>query len=540
MPWDALARKRWESNEHRRPGHRFIAQTAKELGMGQYLLGIDNGSTVVKAAVFDLEGRELAVGSRKIQALASQPGYDEVDMDSLWQQTADSIRQAVSEAGIDAGEIACVAATGHGNGMYLLDDEGAAVCPAVRGSDTRARAYIDRWLADGVDRAVRPKTMQAIWPAQPNALLAWMRDNQPAQLARARVLLCCKDYIRFRLTGEIYQEVTDMSGTSLMNVGTGQYDPEVLEAFGIGDLRRLLAPLKRTEELCGAVTPAAAASTGLAVGTPVAGGMFDIDACGLASGLVDETQLCMIAGTWGNNQYISRTPVVDESVFMTTCYSIPGYYLMLEGSATSASNLEWFVSQFFQAEREQLAASGQSVYELCNRLVAETQPADAGIIFLPFLVGSNVSLDGKACFFGLDGWQSRGHVLRAVYEGIIFGHNWHIQRLLKFRPVPETIRLSGGAARSDVWVQMFADILQVPVQVPAGSELGTLGAAIAAAVAAGCHPSYEAACQAMVRIARTCEPDRSLAELYQTKYARYQRVLDAMAPLWSELVWRHA
>ncbi len=506
--------------------------------MGQYLLGIDNGSTVVKAGVFDLDGRELSVGSRKIESLASQPGYDDVDMDSLWRQTADSIREAITRAEIDASEIVCIAATGHGNGMYLLDADGQSVCPAVRGSDTRARAYIDRWLADGVDRAIRPKTMQAIWPAQPNALLAWMRDNQPDQLRRTKTLLCCKDYIRFRLTGEIYQELTDMSGTSLLNVGTGQYDMEVLEAFGIAEMRDLFPPLKRSEELCGAITPAAAAATGLAVGTPVAGGMFDIDACGLASGLVDETQLCMIAGTWGNNQYISKTPVVDESVFMTTCYSIPEYYLMLEGSATSASNLEWFVSQFFQAERKQLAQSGQSVFDLCGSLVAETNPADAGIIFLPFLVGSNVSLDGKSCFFGLDAWQTRGHVLRSIYEGIIFSHNWHIQRLLKFRQAPDTIRLSGGAARSDVWVQMFADILQVPVQVPAGSELGTLGAAIAAAVGAGCYPSYEAACQAMVRIARTCEPDPSLADLYQTKYERYNRVLDAMAPLWSELVWK--
>jgi L-xylulokinase len=185
-----------------------------------------------------------------------------------------------------------------------------------------------------------------------------------------------------------------------------------------------------------------------------------------------------------------------------------------------------------------MAEAGQSVFDLCNELVGQTRADDAGIVFLPFLFGSNVSLDGKSCFIGLDGWQSRGHVLRAIYEGIVFSHNWHIQRLLKFRPVPETIRLSGGAARSNVWVQMFADILQVPVEVPAGSELGTLGAAIGAAVAAGCYPSYEAACEAMVRIARTCEPNRDLAGLYAKKYDRYNKVLDAMAPMWADLVWR--
>jgi L-xylulokinase len=333
-------------------------------------------------------------------------------------------------------------------------------------------------------------------------------------------------------------ELTDMSGTSLLNVGTGQYDMDVLEAFGIGELRRLLPPLKRSEDICGSVTEEAAAQTGLAAGTPVAGGMFDIDACGLASGMVDESQLCMIAGTWGNNQYISKQPVVHEDVFMTSCYSIPGYYLMLEGSATSASNLEWFVTEFFQAERQEAARQGDSVYELCNGLVQDTKPSDAGIVFLPFLYGSNVSLDGKACFMGLDGWQSRGHVLRAIYEGIVFSHNWHLQRLFQFRPMPERVRLSGGAARSDVWVQMFADILQIPVEVPEATELGALGAAIGAAVATGHYPSYEAACDAMVRFSRTSEPNPDLADLYREKYARYRKVIDALAPVWSQLVWR--
>ena len=509
--------------------------------MTQYLLGIDNGSTMVKAAVFGTDGSELAVAGRKVDLLAPRPGWSEVDMEALWQLTAEAIREAISRAAIDPRQIAGVACTGHGNGLYLVDAAGQPVRPAIRGADTRARAYIDRWLADGVDRAIRPKTMQAIWPAQPNALLAWMRDHEPESLRRAAANLTVKDYIRLRLTGEVWQERTDMSGCSLINVGTGDYDPEVLEAFGIADMRRLMPPLKRSEDLCGSVTADAAAATGLAAGTPVAGGMFDIDACGLASGMIDETQLCMIIGTWGNNQYISRTPVVHETVFMTTCYAIAGYYLMLEGSATSASNLEWFASEFFQAERDQLARTGGgSVYDLCNSQVAQSRPDESGVIFLPFLYGCNVSLDGKAAFFGLDGWQTRAHVLRAIYEGIVFSHRWHMERLLQFRPPPERIRLSGGAARSEVWVQMFADILQTPVEVPAATELGALGAAIGAAVAVGCYPSYESACAAMVRMARTCQPNPAWADVYQAKYARYRKLLDALAPLWAELAWRTA
>ncbi len=136
-----------------------------------------------------------------------------------------------------------MACTGHGNGLYLVEPGGPSGPACDPGADTRARAYIDRWLADGVDRAIRPKTMQVIWPAQPNALLAWMRDHEPDRCNAPQRTSRCKDYIRLRLTGEIYQELTDMSGCSLINVGTGDYDPEVLEAFGIADMRRLLPPL---------------------------------------------------------------------------------------------------------------------------------------------------------------------------------------------------------------------------------------------------------------------------------------------------------
>lgn len=507
--------------------------------MSDYLLGIDNGSTLAKAALFTLDGREVACVARKLEMAAAPSGWSELDAEALWHATASAVREVLHRAGVHPQSVVCIGCTGHGNGVYLVDERGRPVRPGIGSSDARARKWVDRWLAEGLDRRMRPLTMQAVWPAQPNALLNWLRDFEPNSVARASAAVMCKDYTRGRLTGEIHAEVTDMSGTSLLNVGTGAYDDAVLEGWGLADLRRLLPPLRRPEEICGHVTAEAAEATGLAAGTPVAGGLFDIDACGLSSGMVDENTLTMVAGTWGINEYIARKPVVHENIFMSSCYAIPGYYLMLEGSATSASNLEWFVTQFFAAERDEVARQGGSVFELCNRLVAKTHPEDAGAIFLPFLYGSNVSLDGRACFLGLDGWQSRGHVLRAIYEGVVFSHKWHVERLLAFRAMPRQVRLTGGASRSQVWLQVFADILQVPVEVPDGTELGALGAAIAAAVAAQVYPSYEAACAAMVRIARSCEPDRSRADLYAAKYARYLRALEAMAPLWSDLAWKH-
>ena len=284
------------------------------------------------------------------------------------------------------------------------------------------------------------------------------------------------------------------------------------------------------------MTAAAAAETGLAEGTPVAGGMFDIDACGLSSAITDESQLCMIFGTWGNNQYVSPNPVAED-VFMTSCYAIPGLYLILEGSATSASNLEWFLAQFFQGEAEAKTAEaeGKSIYDVVNDLVAHSDPAATNLIYLPFLYGSNVNPDAKGTLIGLTDRHTQGDVLRAVYEGVVFAHMTHMERLLKFREMPERIRLSGGAARSEVWVQIIADVFQCPVEIPDGSELGALGAAICAGVACGEFDSYQAAIDSMVRFSRVQQPDPARKDLYAGKYARYKKVIEALDGVWGDL-----
>ena len=499
--------------------------------MAKYLVGIDNGGTVSKAAVFTADGREIAVAGRRVNILQPHPGWSERDMNEVWRDTAEAVREAVEKSGVDPKDIACVSCTGHGNGLYLIDADGRPVRNGIYSSDGRAGAVVADWKSRGVDAAALPKTAQCVWPAQPNALLVWLREHEPEALERASAVLMAKDYTRFCLTGKVNMEITDMSGTSLMNVITAAYDDEVLEIFGIAEMKRLLPPIVGSAEVCGAVTAEAAALTGLAEGTPVAGGMFDIDACGLASGCMDGRQFVIVTGTWGNNQYIAREPLVDKNLFMTSCYSIPGWYLMLEGSPTGAGNLEWFAEAFLGDKKELLKQSGGgSVFAWADAEVAEVEPGLDAPLFLPFLYGENVGYPAKACFLGLDNRHGRTDVMRAVYEGCAFSHNMHLQRLYAFRPRPEVIRLTGGAARSAVWMQMFADIFQVPVEVPDGSELGALGAAVAGAVACGLYGSYEEAIVAMTRVARRYEPDAARAKIYAERYGRYCAAVAALRP----------
>ncbi|HET6450592.1 MAG TPA: FGGY family carbohydrate kinase, partial [Spirochaetia bacterium] len=257
------------------------------------LLGIDNGGTVTKAALYDTAGTELAVSAVKTEMKFPCPGHAEKDMEELWSANVRVISDVMRRAGVAAPEVAAVAVTGHGNGMYLVDGAGRPVGAGINSADSRAAEYVARWQADGTFDRVLPRTCQSLWAAQPAALLAWFRDHRPRELERARWVFMCKDFIRHRLTGEAFAEVTDYSGTSLMDIHRLRYDPDLLVAYGLQGIADKLPPVRGSAEICGRVTRAAAEATGLAEGTPVAGGLFDISACAIACGVTDAERLCL-------------------------------------------------------------------------------------------------------------------------------------------------------------------------------------------------------------------------------------------------------
>lgn len=481
-------------------------------------LGIDNGGSLSKAAVFDVSGKELSVASRRVDILNLRTGWSERDMNGLWIDTVAVIREAIQKANITPEQILGVACTGHGNGLYLLDKKGKILRNGINSNDERAQSYIDRWRKFGVNETVLPMTTQSLWAAQPAPLLAWIRDNEPDVFLNTGSVLMVKDFIRYCLTGECKAEITDMSGSGLMNVVERRYDDAVLNAYGLPEIAAFLPPLIEPAETGGYITAEAAALTGLKEGTPVAGGMFDIDACALSSGILDSSEFSLVAGTWGNNQYIARQPLIDKELFMTSCYAVPGWYLMLEGSPTSAGNLDWLLETFFTRERE---AEGTNFYRWISDKVSSVEPTASQVIFLPYLYGCNTG-NLKGGFFGLDSTYGQAELLRATFEGVVFSHYQHIERLLKFRDFPKVIRLTGGAARSAVWSRMFADCTGIPVETPSGSELGALGAAMAAAVATNYYAGFPEAVAAMSSIETRYEPDPVYTAVYKEKYAAYR------------------
>lgn len=502
----------------------------------KYYLGLDNGGTTTKAALFTWDGREVGVASMATQMITPRPGFVERDMEEMWQANCAVISKVLDKTGVAGAEVDGIGICGHGKGLYLWGKDGKPARNGIISTDNRAYAYPAAWQADGTEEQVFQISCQHIMACQPVALLAWVRDFEPEVYNNIQWVFECKDYVRFRLTGEARAELTDYSGANLLNLHTRQYDDNLLALFGLEAIRDALPPICRATEICGRITPEAAKCCGLAAGTPVIGGMFDINACALAAGITNEENLCAIAGTWSINEYIQKEPICNGSIRMNSLFCLPEYYLIEESSPTSAGNNEWFLNQLLPELKAETNQAGKNVYDIMNGWVEEISPREFIPVFLPFLMGSNVHPNARSSFVGINVSHTRKHLLRSVYEGIVYCHKYHVDKLLANRSVPpRCLRLAGGAAKSPVWTQMFADILQLPVETVQVNETGALGCAIAVAAALGDYPSLEAAIAGMSTINTAVEPNRDYAELYARKYALYLKTIQCLDGLWDEM-----
>ena len=499
--------------------------------MMKYAIGLDNGGTMTKAALFDIAGNEICVASRKTPTDSPKPGYSERDMEEIWQANCFCIRQVLAQSGVAPEEILGLAVCGHGKGLYLWGKDDAPAYNGIGSTDNRAWKIVEQWYADGTHAKAYPQLCQQLMACQQAPLLRWMKEQKPEVYANIQYVFSVKDYIRFRLTGEAWSEATDISGSGLMDVRNRRFDRALLELLGIGEIYDALPGLKTSCDCCGRITEQAATLTGLLPGTPVAGGMFDVDACAIAAGVTRPGQICTITGTWSINEFISPEPITGTQIAMNSIYAIPGYYLLEESSATSAGNLEWAIANCIDTK----GLTGGALYNHLAEQVERIPPEESEVYYLPFLYGSNAHTLAKASFVGLTSFHTNAHMVRAIYEGVAYSHRAHIDKLLSVAEKPDSIRMAGGAVNSPVWVQMFADVLGCAVETVDGvTELGALGCAMAAAVAAGVYTGYEEAVEKMVHINPPVIPDMQKHRIYSRKYRKYTAIVKALDTVWDE------
>ncbi|MFI0844641.1 FGGY-family carbohydrate kinase [Mesorhizobium sp. IMUNJ 23232] len=492
--------------------------------MTKFLLGIDAGNTVVKAVLFDLGGKVVGAASAEGRSRQPAPGHVERDIAELWRGAADVIARCLKEAGATGADVAAIGTAGHGNGLYMLDRENRPLL-GIQSLDTRAAVLATELSADGRGERLYTQCLQKPWPSQTPTLLRWIKQERPEVYARAGTAFLCKDTLTFMLTGRRVTDFSDMSGCGLLRLPERQYDRALLEAYGIAEAADMLPDLVGPDEVAGRITGEAAAATGLAEGTPVAGGFFDVLASMIGAGTILPGEAAIVAGTWSINQVVLESPLVDERIFHASTWR-PDRYVSIESSATSAVNLEWFL-------REIDGGHGAEAFERCNALVASVEPEAELPIFLPFLYGSATHPNARGAFLGLSGWHGKAAMLHAIYEGVVFEHRRHIDRLRAAGARFDKASLSGGGSRSEVWCQMFADLLGLTVTVAECRETGALGAAIAGGVAAGIFPDLETGMAGMVRVSREYRPRTDGKTLSDARYRLYRDLTEMLPERWA-------
>lgn len=484
------------------------------------VLAIDAGGTAVKVALIDALGRVEALQGAAVATVHYPDGRVERDPVAFWQATATAIRSLMQQKDA-AHRLVAVGCTGFGNGVFLVDGAGQPTRPGIVSVDHRAQPLVDRLHRDGRAILISHSNGQRIWGGQSLMQLAHLAETEPEVMAASRWALACKDYLRMCLTGTAATDPTDASGGGLMNLDRATYSTGVWQALALPDLPPRLPPVVSSSAAAGRVHAAAAAQTGLPPGLPVASGMMDVAACALGAGVTSSDRMVMIAGTWAINALEVSATAADKPPILNMLHRDGAARLVAEGSPSSAANLGWYIDR---------AMAGRMTMTEAMEAMARVPVAARRCRFLPYVHGP---LPRQGTFVGLAASDDAGSMIRAICEAVAFQHRRHAEEILRHAGGnwPGAIRLTGGAARSPHWAQIFADVCGRPVEVVEAEEVGALGAAICAAVAGGVYRDLGAASAAMCRIGRSHAPSAEHAALYEQGYKEFQRLDRGMLDL---------
>jgi xylulokinase len=471
------------------------------------LVGLDVGTTGVKALAVSPEGDVLARAEAAYSLSTPHPGWAEQNPADWWRAAETAL------ASVAPDQAAGIGLSGQMHGLVALDENDRVLRPAILWNDQRTAAEcaeIEERV--GLSRLVTLTGNRAL-PGFTAPKLLWLRSNEPDLYGRIKQILLPKDYVRLRLAGERGTDVADASGTLLFDVARRRWSEEVLDALDVPP--EWLPPALES--------PAVSGRTG--GGVPVAAGAGDQAAGALGVGVVDGGPLSVVLGTSGVVfAALPRFAADPEARLHAFCHAVPGHWHAMGVMLSAAGSLRWFRDAF---------AAGESY----DRLVEEAGgwPAGAeGLAFLPYLAGErtpHADPDARGAFVGLSLRHDRGALVRAVLEGVAYGLRDSLELLRALGVRPDAGRVSGGGARSDLWVRIVASVLGLPLERTVVEEGAAYGAALLGGVAGGVFADVREAVERCVRVRETVEPDPEWEKIYAAGYERFRALYPALRPL---------
>jgi xylulokinase len=489
-------------------------------------LGIDVGTGGTRALVIDETGKLIASATEEHKPFASpQIGWAEQDPEDWWRACGLAVRKVLAQGRLRGDQISCVGFSGQMHGAVMLDEKGRVVRPALIWCDVRTEKQSQELTAQiGAQRLIQLTCN----PALTNFTLTkclWVRENEPENWSKVRSLMLPKDYVRLQLTGERATDVADASGTLLLDVAHRRWSKEILELVQID--ASLLPRLYESPDVCGEISAAGSAATGLRVGTPVVAGAGDQSAGAIGMGVVSPGTVSATIGTSGVVFAATGQPSLDpQGRLHTFCHAVPGRWMVMGVTQAAGLSLRWF--------RDQFGVSTDRHPESYDDLSSEAAKAPAGcdgLLFAPYLMGErtpHLDPSARGMLVGLTASHRRAHVVRSILEGVAFSLRDTFTIFWEIEVPVKTIRLGGGGARSPLWRQIQADVYGQRVETVEAEEGAAYGAAILAGVGAKAWPSVDAACDAVVRVAGNTNPNSEDSALMNKAYAAYRRMYPAM------------
>ncbi len=481
----------------------------------QYLLGLDAGHTVIKAALFDETGTEIGRGTRATATYSLHPHWQERDMDVVWTSAVGAIAEALNAAGITGSQVAGIGIGAHGDGLYLVDDDLRPVRAAILATDTRAASYCERWNKGAVADALMAITGQVPAAYAPPATLSWLRDHEPEAFGRAAHMLFCKDWLRLQLTGEVATDPTE-AGAGFSDVRTRSWSMEAVELCGLSDAARLLPPIMPSGAVAGYVTETAAAATGLRRGTPVVTGSHDVHVAALGIGALKPASVSAIMGTFNINQLVHPDAPLSWQ-WQARASLTEDRFMLMSTSPAGATAVDWV--------RQVTTKGPDTIGEAVDEALADrngASVADADPYFLPFVYGTMLNPPIGGAFTGLGSWHGPTDLLRAGLEGVVYTHRYHLEALAGAGPIDvRPVRLAGGGTRSAGWTALLSDATGLSVEVTDAVESGARGAAMLAGVGVGVFGNVDEAAAACVTVVRIQHPRMERKAMLDNRYGHW-------------------
>lgn len=500
--------------------------------MKKYIAAMDIGTSGCKSIIVDDEGQVIAAVTEEYPLYSPRPGWNEQEPMDWWRGAYVSLHKAIDKSGINPINIKALSFSGQMHGLVAMDKEGNVVRRAFLWNDQRCvKQCQDVLKSIGGFEKLRDYTNNNMLPGYQGGKILWLREVEPENFRKMSKAILPKDYLRYKLTGEYYTDVSDASGTGLFDVKNRQYNWELLDRLNLP--HDLFPPVVESSEITGLVSQKAAKLTGLVPGTPVVGGGGDSVIQTTGMGLIEEGILGLTLGTggivaMGMSQYLEN----HDETLQFFCNNQKDLYHVMGVMLACGGSYQWYRNTFCGEEIIRAKNQGNDSYDLLNMGAKASRPGAKGLIYLPYLSGERAPYTDpnlRGSFIGLTQSHNKGDITRSVMEGIGYGMKQISEAILRLKPLKlDRIVVSGGGSRSDLWRQILSDTFQLPVYTVSGAkEGGAYGACLVGGVGVGIWADLKEACTTM-KVVTENVPNRSNKAIYQEMYGIYSDMVPAL------------